>query len=112
MIKNCNHKPIEGTNICSTCPKPDDWQNHAACLDFDPEAWFVPEDHTLQIHQAIKICMSCPVRAFCLESGWKDRWGVWGSYTAGQRQAIRKQFILPKDPTHRRKIIRILAYKL
>ena len=112
MLKDCHHQPIDNSRICAICPKPDDWQTHARCLDHDPDLWYVGEDQPVEINRAIRICMDCPVRGFCLEEGWKNKWGIWGSFTASQRERMRKQFPLPKIATHRRKIIRIIAHKL
>ena len=112
MLKDCCHKPLENTKICTTCPKPDDWQSHASCLDFDPEIWFPEEDHSLEVKRAIKICMGCPVRGFCLEEGWTNRFGIWGSFTPLQRERLRKIFQLPKDAVGKRRVIRTIAYRL
>lgn len=112
MLKDCNHNPIDGTSICPTCPKPDDWQIHAKCLGSNPERWYPEEDHVRQIKSAIIICMGCPVRGFCLEEGWNDKYGIWGSFSAQDRVALRKLFPLPKDKPNKRRIIRTIAHRL
>jgi WhiB family redox-sensing transcriptional regulator len=113
VLKDCNHKPIEGTAICATCEKPPDWQNHARCLDHDPEMFFPELDDYHTINQAIRICVSCPVRGFCLEEGWKQtRWGIWGSFTVQERERLRRAFPLPEKKEDRRRIIRIIAHRL
>jgi WhiB family redox-sensing transcriptional regulator len=112
MIKDCHHAPIKGTEICPVCDKPDNWQSHAQCLDHDPELWFPYEDDKVTQKQAIKICMSCPVRGFCLESGWEDKFGIWGSFSATDRSILRKLFTLPAERKKKRHIIRTIAHRL
>jgi WhiB family transcriptional regulator, redox-sensing transcriptional regulator len=112
VLKDCNHDPIEGTAICATCPMPDDWNIHARCLDHDPEIFFPEADDRVLINQATKICMSCPVRGFCLEAGWNDKFGIWGSFTAQERERLKKVFPLPKNTKDKRRIVRIIAHRL
>jgi hypothetical protein len=113
MLKDCNHEPIEGSQICAICPRPNDWQQHASCLDHDPDLWFCPEDRPDLIEKAVRICLSCPIRGYCLEEGWSNRWGIWGSFTAIEREKIRKIFPVSKhSTTHRRKYIRTIAHRL
>ena len=112
MLKDCSHSVIEGTEICAECPKPDDWQTHAKCLDADPEMFFCEADDVPLIKSAIRICLSCPVRGFCLEDGWTNKWGIWGSFTAAERERLRKAFPMPNDPKHKRKVIRVIAHRL
>jgi hypothetical protein len=112
LLKDCNHPPIEGTKICPDCPKPDDWQTHARCLDFDPDLFFCEADDAPKIMKAVKICMGCDIRGFCLEEGFKNKWGIWGSFTAEERLRLRKAFPLPDDAKQRRKIIRLIAHRL
>ena len=56
--------------------------------------------------------MSCPVRGFCLEEGWNDKWGIWGSFTAAERVRLKKAFPLSKDIKQRRQVIRVIAHRL
>jgi len=112
VLKDCHHDPIEGTGICPTCPLPDDWQNSARCLDADPELFFPEADDRPTINQAIKICMSCPVRGFCLEIGWTDKFGIYGSFTPQERERLRKVFPLPANIKDKRRIVRIIAHRL
>jgi hypothetical protein len=112
VLKDCNHPPIEGTEICADCAKPDDWQIHAKCLDHDPELFFCEADDVVQIKRAIRICLGCPVRGFCLEDGWTNKWGIWGSFTAAERERLRKAFKLPENAKDRRKVIRVIAHRL
>lgn len=113
MLKDCQHPTLKGTDICATCPKPDDWQQHAKCLKHDPDLWYCPEDNPTMIRKAISICLICPVRGFCLEEGWSNRWGIWGSFTAIEREKIRRGFPVTKHSTKRRReIIRTIAHRL
>lgn len=113
MLKDCKHPVIDGTEICSEgCIAPDDFQIHAKCLDHDPELFYCEADDVIQIKRAIRICLSCPIRGFCLELGWKDKWGIWGSFTALERARLVKAFILPKDEKQKRKVIRVIAHRL
>jgi hypothetical protein len=113
VLKDCSHPVIEGTKICSEgCPAPDDFQQYAKCLDHDPELFFCEADDAIGIKRAIRICLSCPIRGFCLELGWKDKFGIYGSFTAAERERLRKAFPLPSDVKDRRKVIRVIAHRL
>lgn len=112
MLKDCNHPVIEGTQICAECPAPDDWQQHARCLDHDPEIFYCEADDIPAIKKAVKICLSCPIRGFCLEKGWSDKWGIWGSFTAAERERLRKAFRIPTINKEKRKVIRVIAHRL
>lgn len=72
----------------------DDWRDHAACRDADPELFFpvgTAGPALLQIEQAKQICARCPVRAACLD--WAIRngqdAGVWGGTSEEERRALR-----------------------
>ena len=114
MLKDCGHPVIEGTKICGTCPRPDDWQIHAKCLDADPEMFFPEADDVPGTRAAIRMCLSCDVRGFCLEDAWvsKQKFGVWGSFSAMERERLRKAFRLPDDVEDKRKVIRVIAHRL
>lgn len=113
MLKDCNHPTIDGTSICASCPPPDDWNKHARCLDANPDLFYCDNDDFESVKQAVRICMSCPVRGFCLEAGFNDKWGIWGSFTAPERERLRKVFPVNKRPAkERRTIIRTIAHRL
>ena len=113
MLKDCNHPVIEGTQICgSGCKAPDDWQTHAKCLDFDPDLFFCEADDAESIKKAVKICMDCPVRGFWLEDGWTNKWGIWGSFTAAERERLRKAFKISNVTKEKREVIRVIAHRL
>ena len=69
-------------------------------------------DDILAIKTAVKICLSCPIRGFCLEEGWSDKWGIWGSFTAAERERLRKAFRIPTINKEKRKVIRVIAHRL
>ena len=98
--------------ICPDCPRPDDWNKHAKCLDADPELFYAEGDDFESIKKAIKICMGCPIRGYCLEVGWNDKFGIYGSFTASDRQYLRKAFKLPENPKQKRRVIRVIAHRL
>lgn len=43
-----------------------DWRDRAACVGRDPEMWALAGHLTEANIRAIRICGSCPVRAWCL----------------------------------------------
>jgi hypothetical protein len=47
-----------------------------------------------------------------LEEGWNNKWGIWGSFTAVERERLKKAIPLPKDVKKRRQIIRVIAHRL
>lgn len=112
MFKDCHHPTIQGTKICGQCEKPNDWQQHARCLDHDPEIWYPNEDDRYTIKQAIRICLSCPIRGFCLEEGWNEKMGIWGGFSPTDRITLRKVFPLKEEKSKRRLIIRTIAHRL
>jgi WhiB family transcriptional regulator, redox-sensing transcriptional regulator len=72
-----------------------DWVHHARCKDEDPELFFpvgTTGPATAQMAAAKAICMSCPVRAECLEwamATGQDA-GVWGGLSEDERRALRR----------------------
>lgn len=65
------------------------WADQAICAQTDPEA-FYPEKGSSP-RDAKKVCLTCPVRAMCLE--WAldtdEKWGVWGGKSERERRVIR-----------------------
>jgi len=112
MLKDCTHKPLDGTSICAECPRPDSWKLFAKCRDYDPDMWFVGEDQPSQCMKAVRICMKCPVRGYCLEKGWAERFGIWGSFTSLERERLRRVFPMHPDVKVRRRLIRTIAHRL
>ena len=112
MLKDCTHKALDGTQICAECPRPDSWKLFAECRKHDPDLWFTGEDIPSQCLKAVRICMSCPVRGYCLEKGWQERFGIWGSFTALERERLRRVFPMHPDVKTRRRLIRTIAHRL
>lgn len=56
------------------------WVQDAACLDVDPELWFITDRDTYEYAQAMKICGRCEVKTQCLKVARKrrERHGIWG----------------------------------
>jgi len=69
------------------------WQDAALCAQTDPEA-FYPEKGA-STSDAKKVCLSCDVRAECLEDalGRNDRFGVLGGLSERERRTLKKQII-------------------
>jgi hypothetical protein len=111
MLKDCNHDPLKGTLVCRRCPKPDEWQKHAKCLDYDPELFFPEDEDYEQVIKAKKVCDTCPIKGFCLEDGWAAKYGIWGGFTPEERQHLKKIFSLPKKQVEQREMIRTIAHK-
>ena len=69
------------------------------CSKANPDDWF-PEDED---YRKVKpICFQCPVQPYCLESGIREKWGMWAGYTAPERWKLRKGKDYPKERLERR----------
>ncbi|CAL9668404.1 Transcriptional regulator WhiB (plasmid) [Streptomyces sp. enrichment culture] len=76
-------------------PGTNDWRNHAACRNADPNLFF-PIGTTgpalIQTEQAKKVCQSCPVIKTCLT--WAlttgQYTGVWGGRSEKERRGLYK----------------------
>jgi Transcription factor WhiB len=69
----------------------DNWRDYAACLGADPEAWF-PESGGFDRDKAVKICLRCDARIFCLLDalGQKESIpGIWGATGELDRRKMR-----------------------
>jgi hypothetical protein len=112
MLKDCDHDVLKGTSICARCPKPDDWQQLANCLSGDPDRFYPPDTTDPALTQEAKsICRDCPVKGFCLEDGWSDKYGIWAGFTPEERVYLRTLFVLPKRKSDQREMIRIVAHR-
>lgn len=68
------------------------WQDHAACIDSNPEIFFDPE----RFGQALQVCRPCPVREQCRELGKGQGEGVWGGYVKrGGRPRVEESLLRP-----------------
>jgi WhiB family redox-sensing transcriptional regulator len=68
-----------------------DWQERAACIGSDPEAFFPRKGESAAI--AKRICNTrCNVREDCLAYALEQRvdFGVWGGTTYRQRRKMRR----------------------
>ncbi|WP_217242745.1 WhiB family transcriptional regulator [Streptomyces sp. AC555_RSS877] len=74
----------------------DNWRDHAACRQEDPDLFF-PIGSTgpalVQQEQAKAVCRRCPVREQCLQ--WAldtgQTLGVWGGTSENERRALRRR---------------------
>ncbi|WLQ38903.1 WhiB family transcriptional regulator [Streptomyces laculatispora] len=72
------------------------WREHAACRDADPDLFF-PIGTTgpalVQAEDAKAVCHGCPVREVCLqwalENGQDS--GVWGGLGEDERRALKRR---------------------
>jgi WhiB family transcriptional regulator, redox-sensing transcriptional regulator len=74
----------------------DDWREHAACRDTDPDLFF-PVGTTgpaiEQIENAKAVCRECEVQQTCLEYALVTNQdsGIWGGTSEEERRALRRQ---------------------
>lgn len=71
------------------------WLQRAACAGIDARAFFANGCHArAQVHEAKKICATCPVQAACgqwaIETG--ERNGVWGGMSQQELRQRRRRF--------------------
>ncbi len=77
----------------------DDWRDHAACRDTNPDLFF-PVGTTgpaiEQIAQAKAVCGECPSQSACLEFALVTNQdsGVWGGTSEEERRKLRKAWLL------------------
>ena len=75
-------------------PAEQDWRNHAACQNSDPELWFA-QIGTPDAEIAKDICHTCPVRTHCdlYATKTKQTHGIWAGHnldrTIGNRTHCR-----------------------
>lgn len=67
------------------------WEDHARCLQYDPEIFFATRARAER--RAKSICDRCPVRAECLAFALQARveFGVWGGMNGKERRAMLRQ---------------------
>jgi WhiB family redox-sensing transcriptional regulator len=76
----------------------DDWREHSACRDTDPDLFF-PVGTTgpaiEQIETAKAVCHSCDVQKNCLEYALVTNQdsGIWGGTSEEERRALRRQWV-------------------
>ena len=69
------------------------WQEWALCAQTDPEAFFPEKGGSTR--EAKKVCVSCEVRAECLEYALAndERFGIWGGLSERERRKLKKRAI-------------------
>ena len=76
----------------------DDWREHSACRDTDPDLFF-PVGTTgpaiEQIENAKAVCRVCDVQKSCLEYALVSNQdsGIWGGTSEEERRALRRQWV-------------------
>jgi WhiB family redox-sensing transcriptional regulator len=74
----------------------DDWREHSACRDTDPDLFF-PVGTTgpaiEQIEAAKAVCRACDVQKNCLDYALSTNQdsGIWGGTSEEERRAIRRR---------------------
>lgn len=71
------------------------WQDGARCAGADPELFYNPPRDGVRPDKldAIKICLSCPVRLECLHYALTHpagKHGIWGGATESELNRLRK----------------------
>ena len=69
------------------------WQERALCAQTDPEAFFPEKGGSTR--EAKMVCVSCEVRAECLEYALAndERFGIWGGLSERERRKLKKRAI-------------------
>lgn len=77
------------------------WMVRAACGVHPPEWWDPPDPACLTIgnNEAIRICLSCPVKPQCKEASAGEPWGIWAGeiHTPDGRTSKRRRNRIPAD---------------
>lgn len=76
----------------------DDWREHAACRDTDPDLFFpvgTTGQAVEQIEAAKAVCLVCASREACLEFALatNQESGVWGGTSEEERRKLRKSWL-------------------
>ncbi|MGY5765934.1 WhiB family transcriptional regulator [Brachybacterium sp. DNPG3] len=69
------------------------WQERALCAQTDPEAFFPEKGGSTR--EAKKVCVSCEVRAECLEYALQndERFGIWGGLSERERRKLKRRAV-------------------
>jgi WhiB family redox-sensing transcriptional regulator len=69
------------------------WQERALCAQTDPEAFFPEKGGSTR--EAKKVCVSCDVRAECLEYALEhdERFGIWGGLSERERRKLKRRAV-------------------
>ena len=76
-----------------------DWRLKAACRSLDPDVFFSSDnfenkhDKDDREAQAKAVCMTCSVRAECLDYALRagERYGIWGGLASQERRALQRR---------------------
>ena len=76
-----------------------EWQEDAACREFDNVLFFGAEDGESELERQTReahaktICNSCPVKQPCLEFAMEtnQKYGIWGGLTAKERASLKRR---------------------
>jgi WhiB family redox-sensing transcriptional regulator len=70
--------------------EPASWQEQALCAQTDPEAFFPEKGGSTR--EAKRICITCEVRAECLEYALlhDERFGIWGGLSERERRRLKR----------------------
>ena len=70
-----------------------EWHSRALCAQTDPEAFFPEKGGSTR--EAKRVCMSCEVRAECLDYALAkdERFGIWGGLSERERRRVKKQAV-------------------
>lgn len=89
--------PVELNLLNSFVDMDDDgemsWQERALCAQTDPEAFFPEKGGSTR--EAKKVCVSCEVRAECLEYALEndERFGIWGGLSERERRKLKRRAV-------------------
>jgi len=66
------------------------WTERALCAETDPESFFPEKGGSTR--EAKKVCLSCEVRAACLDYALEhnERFGIWGGLSERDRRKLAK----------------------
>ena len=69
------------------------WPERARCAQTDPEAFFPEKGGSTR--EAKKVCVSCEVRAECLEYALEndERFGIWGGLSERERRKLKRRVV-------------------
>jgi WhiB family redox-sensing transcriptional regulator len=70
------------------------WRQRANCRGLPASWWYSPAPVTPEsmtnLRKARRLCLSCEVRAECLDDGMDERYGIWGGLSPKQRIRIKR----------------------
>jgi WhiB family redox-sensing transcriptional regulator len=80
-------------------PEKLDWQEQAACRDYDNVLFFGPDQGESELEKqarearAKSICQRCPVSEPCLEFAMEtnQKYGIWGGLTDKERASLKRR---------------------